>query len=138
MHKLSEFDIACLNYGQRTRSFAGYSKPPLGGYPKPLETKPKKTRQRRRQEVPDPRFLTRSQAAAYLGLGEHVFAIEVQYGRWPAPVPGGVGRGARWDVKALDRRADELSGLSPRETLSPASLTDVESQAMAFVNGVTR
>jgi hypothetical protein len=54
-----------------------------------------------------PRFLTRAQAAAYLGVSSDLFDKEVAAGLWPA----GRQRGAKgglltWDRVALDRRAD--------------------------------
>ena len=124
--------------GQQKLSFAGYSKMPLGIGVKPAEIPIKKRRQRRRQEMPAPRFLSRAQAAAYLGVSEHIFAMEVQYGRWPKPVPDCLGRKSRWDIRALDRRADELSALTRREDLANGFLTDAEERAMALILGGTR
>ena len=82
----------------------------------------------------EPRFLTRKQAADYLGLGEHIFAIEVDHGRWPGP-SFGLGRSRRWDKRAIDRRADEISGLS-ESALPPGIRTDAEAAALAHIAGV--
>lgn len=62
--------------------------------------------------LPATRFLTREQAAAYLGVSARTFDAEVASGMWPAALH----RGARstaltWDRHLLDRAADRLSGL---------------------------
>jgi predicted DNA-binding transcriptional regulator AlpA len=60
-----------------------------------------------------PRFLTREQAAAYLGVGVTTFDHEVAKGMWPRPMRRGA-RAARvtWDRMALDAVADRAAGLS--------------------------
>ena len=56
-----------------------------------------------------PRFLSRDQAAAYVGVSVGMFDAEVKDGVWPKPMR----RRSRvtWDRFALDRRADTQSGL---------------------------
>lgn len=72
----------------------------------------KRVRRTVKASLPDPRFLNRGQAASYVGVGEHVFALEVAHGYWPAPTRRGHRGGAlRWDRAELDRRADERAGL---------------------------
>ena len=58
-----------------------------------------------------PRYLSRDEAAAYVGVSVGKFDAEVQTGIWPAPMR----RGSRvtWDRFALDRMADAHSGLGP-------------------------
>ena len=59
-----------------------------------------------------PRYLSRPQAAAYLGVSPRVFDEEVDSGRWPAADRRGAKGGAlTWDRLLLDRRADERAGL---------------------------
>jgi hypothetical protein len=54
-----------------------------------------------------PRFLSREQAALYLGVSVKVFDAEVEKGMWPPARPRGA-KGAKltWDRVALDRCAD--------------------------------
>ena len=56
-----------------------------------------------------PRFLSRPQAASYLGVSERLFDAEVARGMWPPPLR----RGSRvtWDVRQLDAAADRLAGI---------------------------
>lgn len=58
--------------------------------------------------VPVQRVLSKSAAAAYLGLTPRGFAEWVRLGRVPGPLPGTY----RWDRVALDRHLDKLSGIS--------------------------
>jgi hypothetical protein len=58
-----------------------------------------------------PRYLSRDEAARYLGVSVDVFDDEVRTGRWPR----GIGRGARggrltWDRHTLDSLADGWTG----------------------------
>jgi len=59
-----------------------------------------------------PRFLSREQAAAYLGVGTTVFDAEVKAGVWPQAMRRG-GREGRltWDRHLLDAWADRAGGL---------------------------
>ncbi|WP_431856634.1 helix-turn-helix transcriptional regulator [Azospirillum sp.] len=64
-----------------------------------------------------PRFLSREQAAAYLGVSASTFDEEVTAGIWPP----GVRRGARegritWDRVALDRAVDNGPFASMNQT----------------------
>ncbi|GBQ93773.1 DNA-binding protein [Gluconobacter albidus] len=60
----------------------------------------------------EPRFLNREQAAAYVGIGVHVFNQEVKLGIWPQPRVRGPGGGRlTWDRKLLDLYADRDSGI---------------------------
>lgn len=57
----------------------------------------------------DRRFLSLSEAAAYVGVGQDLFAAEVEAGMWPRPLRRGrTGRRLTWDRKLLDARADAL------------------------------
>lgn len=59
-----------------------------------------------------PRYLTRAQAAAYLGVSRRTFDLEVRSGVWPGPLRRGPKGGLRtWDRAALDAAADALSSL---------------------------
>jgi hypothetical protein len=60
-----------------------------------------------------PRFLSRDEAARYLGVSTDVFDDEVRAGDWPRGWARG-SRGGRltWDRLSLDRAADARSGLA--------------------------
>jgi predicted DNA-binding transcriptional regulator AlpA len=59
-----------------------------------------------------PRFLSKEEAAHYLGVGSSTFDHEVKSGIWPQPLRRGKkGRQVTWDRTALDIAADRLSGL---------------------------
>jgi hypothetical protein len=61
-----------------------------------------------------PRFLSREQAAAYLGVSAETFDDEVEEGLWPAGMRRGKqGRRITWDRVALDRAADRANDLTP-------------------------
>jgi excisionase family DNA binding protein len=53
-----------------------------------------------------PRGLSRSEAAAYLGIGTTLFDRMVQDGRMPKPKA--IGDRKVWDLRALDRAFDAL------------------------------
>lgn len=61
----------------------------------------------------EPRFLSREQAAEYLGVSVGTFDYEVANGVWPRPMRRGT-KAARvtWDRIALDAAADAASGLA--------------------------
>ena len=59
-----------------------------------------------------PRFLSRDEAAAYLGVSVGTFDHEVSRGLWPRPLRRGTkGWRLTWDRLALDAPADLASGL---------------------------
>lgn len=59
-----------------------------------------------------PRFLSREQAAAYLGVSATVFDAEVAAGLWPQPARRGERAGRlTWDRHLIDAWADRASGL---------------------------
>jgi hypothetical protein len=59
-----------------------------------------------------PRFLSREQAAAYLGVSATVFEAEVQAGVWPRAMRRGARDGRlTWDRHLIDAWADRASGL---------------------------
>ena len=65
-----------------------------------------------------PRLLTREQAAAYLAMSPTAFDTLVKAGQMPVSVPLAHPHGkrmkvARWDIRALDRAIDALSGVVP-------------------------
>lgn len=75
-----------------------------------------------------PRWLSREQAAAYVGVSPKLFDLEVKIGIWPKGKKRGFGkvRDARitWDRVQLDAHSD--AGLNPRtprqaETLEEAA-----------------
>lgn len=67
----------------------------------------------------EPRFLSREQAAAYVGIGVHLFNREVKLGIWPpARIRGEAGGRLTWDRKLLDLYADRDSGI---ELATPAA-----------------
>jgi hypothetical protein len=59
-----------------------------------------------------PRYLSRTQSAAYVGVCPNTFDLEVKAGMWPMPMRRGGKQGrVTWDIKLLDRAADLHSGL---------------------------
>lgn len=64
-------------------------------------------------ELPSwPRFLSREEAARYVGVSTDTFDDEVRNGIWPAGFQRGPRNGrSTWDRVALDRAADRASGL---------------------------
>ena len=51
----------------------------------------------------EPRFLSRTDAAAYLGVSPRTFDSEVAAGLWPKPIRRGLRGGhLTWDIRALD------------------------------------
>lgn len=72
-----------------------------------------------------PRYLTRPQAAAYLGVSTRTFDEEVDAGRWPAADRRGAKGGSlTWDRLLLDHYADRRAGLAA----PPAPATQGEPQ----------
>lgn len=87
-----------------------------------------------------PRYLTRAQAAAYVGVSVDVFDDEVQAGDWPpARRRGGKGGRLTWDRLLLDRMADAASGLlhTPETPAAAPSADPGEEQWMRRINGET-
>lgn len=59
-----------------------------------------------------PRFLSREESAAYVGVSVGLFDDEVSAGKWPPGMRRGKKDGRiTWDRVALDRAADHHSGL---------------------------
>lgn len=85
-----------------------------------------------------PRYLTREQAAAYLGVSADTFAWEVEQGHWPAAVRRGRKGGlVTWDRLALDDRADLRSGRCAIDASSgaeAAQLADAQAAAEGAAN----
>jgi hypothetical protein len=82
-----------------------------------------------------PRFLSREEAARYLGVPQTTFEEEVKAGFWPA----GRARGARgirltWDRVMLDLAADRDAGLSNAQQAPPPA-PDVRSAWRARLDG---
>ncbi len=87
-----------------------------------------------------PRYLSREEVAAYVGVSPRTFDEEMQSGQWPQPRKRGA-KGARvtWDRVLIDAFADRDSGLGgilsrPRlesddTTIQPGR--DVDSQVLA-------
>jgi hypothetical protein len=63
--------------------------------------------------VIEPRLMTGSEAAAYLGLTPATFSKWVSSGKAPPPLPGT----RRWDRKAIDLALDKISGIPPAPVL---------------------
>lgn len=62
--------------------------------------------------LPFARFLTREQAAQYVGVGVTTFDAEVRAGMWPSAMRRGAKASAlTWDIRLLDRAADRLAGI---------------------------
>ena len=75
------------------------------------------------------RFLTRTEAAAYLGVSARTFDAEVHKGLWPPPLRRGARGGTlTWDRKALDCAADRIGGLASPEGQN--SLASAEQAAL--------
>jgi hypothetical protein len=68
----------------------------------------------------EPRYLSREEAAAYLGVSADTFDDEVASGMWPAARRRG-SKGARltWDRKVLDTYADQAAGILPSPAPEP-------------------
>ncbi len=65
-----------------------------------------------------PRYLSRTEAAAYLGVSVETFDEEVRSGQWPpARRRGAKGSRVTWDRVLLDAFADRDSGLVEAEGL---------------------
>jgi len=71
--------------------------------------------------VTEPRLMTGTEAAAYLGLTPASFSKWVADGRAPRPLPGT----RRWDRKAIDLSLDQLSGIPPA---SPSKIDQEEDE----------
>ncbi len=86
-----------------------------------------------------PRYLTRRQAASYLGVSVDVFDDEVREGLWPAPRRRGAKGGClTWDRIVLDRVADMAAGFQPatQQTEAPPPNADPgEDLWMRRING---
>jgi hypothetical protein len=78
-----------------------------------------------------PRFLSRDEAARYLGVSVDVFAAEVTDGIWPQGFRRGT-RGGRvtWDRLLLDLAADRCSGLTVLDSSGPSkcAVPDLDAQ----------
>jgi hypothetical protein len=62
-----------------------------------------------------PRLVSREQAAAYCSLSVQAFSAWTRAGRLPGALPGT----ARWDLRAIDRALDSLSGFPAAAEESP-------------------
>jgi hypothetical protein len=82
-----------------------------------------------------PRYLSREEAAAYLGVGADTFDAEVAKGWWPpARRRGEQGVRLTWDRHALDAAADQASGLARApESVREEQRTLAEAAALAGV-----
>lgn len=90
--------------------------------------------------LPTKRFLTLSEAAAYLGVSVSTFKEEVAAGRWPPPMRRGrTGRALTWDIRALDRAADLVSGIAAAPHDAEAAGRSAETLALErFRNGAPK
>lgn len=86
-----------------------------------------------------PRYLSREEAAAYVGVSPETFDREVREGWWPAPRRRGE-KGTRltWDRLALDAAADQASGLGqPPPPAAPAQAAQRAAAEAAALQGVS-
>lgn len=86
-----------------------------------------------------PRGIPLDLAAAYVGLSPQLFLAEIERGVYPRPSRHGQAEHDRhkrcvWDVAALDRAMDRLSGLPTGAPASPG-LDDVHADMMAAIDG---
>lgn len=58
-----------------------------------------------------PRLIGRKEAAAYLGIAESTFSLWVATHKMPPTIPGT----KKWDMRAIDAKLDEISGLAPHQ-----------------------
>jgi predicted DNA-binding transcriptional regulator AlpA len=80
--------------------------------------------------LPSRRFLTRTQAASYVGVSSRTFDAEVKNGLWPGPMRrGGRETALTWDRNLLDRAADRLGGMVAADS-ADASLAAAEQAAL--------
>lgn len=84
-----------------------------------------------------PRYLSREEAAAYLGVSPETFDREVEAGWWPsARRRGEKGTRLTWDRLALDAAADQASGLGQPLPASPALAAQRAVAEAAALKGV--
>lgn len=83
-----------------------------------------------------PRFLTREEAARYVGVSASTFDEEVSAGSWPQPQRRGA-KGGRvtWDRVLLDQWADRMAGLDIAPP--PAPIVPVERGWQESISGTT-
>lgn len=84
-----------------------------------------------------PRFLSRDQAAAYVGVSARVFDAEVSEGAWPAARRRGAKAGRlTWDRLLLEAYADRAAGLGlpalPEAPHAAPDMTIAAAQAAAM------
>ena len=90
-----------------------------------------------------PRLLSREEAARYVGVSPAVFEGEVKQGVWPPALRRGARQGRQtWDRLALDRAADQASGLSDSSGHPPgpgdeAAKAAANAIALEAANGYT-
>ena len=88
--------------------------------------------------LPPTRFLTRPQAASYVGVSPRTFDAEVTTGIWPAPMRrGGKGGTLTWDRRLLDRAADRMAGLVAQEAAGADVSAGEQAALEASRNGTT-
>jgi hypothetical protein len=94
----------------------------------------------RRRHLPsgmEPRYLSREEAAAYLGVSADLFDDEVSSGMWPAARRrGSKGTRLTWDRRVLDAFADQAAGIPsepppPPAFITPPGIRTVEAGALA-------
>jgi hypothetical protein len=88
-----------------------------------------------------PRLLSREEAARYVGVSPAVFEGEVKQGVWPPALRRGARQGRQtWDRLALDRAADQASGLAEAPRAVAAAETeraDAKAALLVAVEGYT-
>jgi hypothetical protein len=81
-----------------------------------------------------PRFLSRDEAAAYVGVSANVWDSEVRAGWWPPPLRRGAMEGRlTWDRHLIDTYADRRSGLTAEKAITdPAADPLAVAEAIAL------
>lgn len=77
-----------------------------------------------------PRWMSRDQAASYVGVSPNLFDAEVEAGVWPKPERRGTHKSRKprltWDRKLLDRTSDARSGLIAADGDAGSGIGDLE------------
>lgn len=81
-----------------------------------------------------PRFLSRDEAAAYVGVSGNVWDAEVRAGWWPPPLRRGARDGRlTWDRHLIDTYADRRSGLTAQKEIADSAVDPIAvAEAMAL------
>ena len=94
-------------------------------------------------DAPSPRFLSRQQAATYLGVSLTTFDAEMKSGMSPTPLRrGGKATALTWDIRLLDRACDRIGGIieasAPGDDLAAAEQAALEAAGRGTKTGNRR